>query len=174
MSQTLVRRLALPFIATAAAIAVGWFAWWWTHPTLFGGGGGAVGVDRALPMVQAHVTVGLIDPPPSGAGAVVRLRSARANFAAGSAAAAVSFEVCHGSPIGLVYDPSRYCQVLSDLPTTFHYVPGSNESLVMTVRATAPGEIKINSASVDYRQGADELWQRGSSTIHLSLTFTAR
>lgn len=174
MSQTQFRRLALALIATAITIAVGWFAWWWTHPTLFGGGGGGVGVTSPLPMARAHVTVGLIDPPSSGDGTVVRLTGARANFAAGSAAATVSFQVCHGSPIGLVYDPTPYCRELRDLPTSFRYVPGSSESLVMTVRATTPGEVKISSESVDYRQGGDELWQQGSSTIPLAVTFTAR
>lgn len=166
MSRAFVWRLVVALIATAAAIAVCWFAWWWTHPTLLAGPrGGEVGMDHPLSLARAHVTAGVIDPPVSGSGATIELRSAHANFATGSAIATVSFAVCHGSQIGLVTDLSPECQVLRDLPATFHYVPGSNESLVMTVRATAPGEIKIESVSVDYRHGADEVWQQGSETI---------
>lgn len=150
------------------------FGWWWTHPTLFSDLSGEYSADPR-PVDQAAVALSVTYPPMHG-GAVVDLRSASAHFRDDSVAARATFVICRGTtPLGLVDgDLAKWCTSVLDLPATLQYKPSSDETVVMRVQPTRPGRVVIDSVTLDYRRGADHLWQQGTQTIQVGLTLTAR
>ena len=150
------------------------FAYWWTHPTRFSGVGGAEGYTRPVRIGHGSLSEGVLVFDGMGGGAALRIRGASAHFAPNSAQAQVTFRICTGQPIGLVLDAASYCTKLEGLPATVSLRAGSRQSLIMTISPTSAGQVTVDAISVSYRQDSSELWQRGSQSIPLSLTFPAR
>lgn len=158
-------------LAFLVVLAGAWFAWWWTHPTLFPDFEASQAM-KAQPVSDAHMAAGVIFPPPHGKGAVVELRSATAHFTTNSAGAHVTFAVCHGGMIGLAARAEDYCMP-TPLPATFRWTPGSRESVVLIATATKPGRVHIDHVTLSYRSGSARLWQQGNQRIAFDLRFSA-
>lgn len=175
MSRAVVRRLAA---LTAVAAVVGGlvaFADWWSHPTLFRGVGFDLAYHRTVAVLNGQVNADIMVPFQDGAGAVITLRSVTPNFAHDSARAAATFTVCNGNMIGLVVTPTTPdCARVGGVPGRIDLRTSSHDSLLMSVRPESPGEVRIESITVSYREGAGNLWRQGTETLPITLAFTAR
>lgn len=151
------------------------FAYWWSHPRLFHGVGFDLAYHGTVAVPSGQVAAGIMVPFQDGAGAEITLRTVTPNFAPDSAHAVVTFSICDGETVGLVVSPTiPHCNHVRSVPGAIDLRSTSHQSLLMTVRPTAAGEVRIESISVSYREGSDHLWRQGSETLPITLEFRAR
>lgn len=175
MSGALIKRLVALGVVAALAGGLAGFAYWWTHPTLFRSVGFDLAYYRPVAVSTGEVTAGVLVPLQDNGGAVITLRNATVNFAAGSARASATFAICDGDPVGLIVTPTTpHCTRIGGVPGRIDLTSRGAQTLLMSVRPTSAGVVRITSISVSYREGSDHLWRQGSETLPITLTFTAR
>ena len=99
----------------AIAVAGGFGAWWWTHPTAFRDLGDSFAL-QPRPVDEAVLSTTVIFPKVDGEPETVTIDSLGPVFSKNTARATAAFSICHLSPgedpIGAAHDPAEFCQDL--------------------------------------------------------------
>lgn len=164
----------------AIAVAGGFGAWWWTHPTAFRDLGDSFAL-QPRPVDEAVLSTTVIFPKVDGEPETVTIDSLGPVFSKNTARATAAFSICHLSPgedpIGAAHDPAEFCQDLEpfEAGASFRHgvEPDSDYLLVTLVPATA-GVARLARVEIGYRLGADHLYQRGTQSIRVDRKVTAR
>jgi hypothetical protein len=176
-----VRHRAVPVagavVALVAAVLAGH---WWTHPSLFGDLGYGFRAAPA-PVSRAALAVAVTDPWNAGDAEEVSFGGAEARFAVNTARARATFSICTPSDKGLLgsakaEDLTRFCSSLRPLPGAPMASRSSEtgEYVILRVRPTRPGRVRVVGVALDYALGRDHLFQRGTDTVAMDITVLAR
>ena len=170
------KRVVVIVLVLVAVVLAKAFAWW-SNPTVFGPPGNGVATTMKAGELQAlHVamTEVSIHAPTSR----VRLDHARPRAVTNTAAAQVSFSVCTVRDTGFIAirgPLGEYCTDVERLQGTELLVSGDNRQyVVMTVRPTRVGVVRIDGIEVAYARGWRHAWQRGTEATGLEVRIRVR
>jgi len=131
---------------------------WRTHPDAFG----RYGVSMFTPVpVGQELHVGMTSLGPGVEPRTVTLHDARPRIVQNTSGAKVSFSLCRESgPLGADTAPlDEYCAEVVPLDDSEMEVsPDTGDLVVMTIRPTQPGSVRIRGMDLTYTDG----WQRGT------------
>jgi hypothetical protein len=168
------RRLPIVVGAVALLIALAGGGWWVTHPQRLAGLGPGVAVD-AEGFVGKPIVVGMFAYPSEGS---VRLRSATARVARGSAAAEVRALYCvqppRGATIGSVRTTAAAACEQTPPPNGQRLAEPDWEAgsaqIVLEIVPLEPGTVTVDGVDVAYSAGL----QRGRQSSGLRVRVEAR
>jgi len=169
------RRMLAAVVGAILVGLLGWFGWWWTHPSLLADtsllGNGRF-APRPVEQATAHVNVAI--GPESDE--VITLHAVEARFKINTAKATATFQICEArpgvTPIGSVGDTkplSAFCTRLRPVTNgaRFHFSKAHEqlkEYIVLTIAPTVPGTAIVDQISFDYERSWSHLGQRGTDT----------
>lgn len=174
-----VRRRAWPLaLVTALLLGVGSAGWWATHPDVFddvGGYGSRSERDSGRTMYFGIVTTSLHDERRD-----LELRSVRPVVRANTADAELTVYLCEidpdarfGSVMAQRVPPTKTCSTFEPVTEGTRFLTGKgspHQQLVLEVRTTRRGVVKVKGAEVSYRDGL----RRGTELTGGYLTYRAR
>ena len=150
---------------------------WWTSPSVFGPpGNGASQTQTADELDDLHVamtTVSIHSPR-----YLVRLDQARARVVTNTARAQISFSVCTARSAGFSTangDLADHCTKVAPIHDTVLRVNGEPEQyVVMTVRPTQVGVVRIDGMDLTYGFGWEHAWQHGTEATGMEVVVRVR
>lgn len=171
-------RTVVAAVALAAAVAMcGVFGWWWAHPRVFGPVGNGIGATdpvRHIRTFHVPMTDVSVDSPTYQ----VRVRSVRPRVLTNTAEARIAFSVCrvsNGGFIAVTDRLSRHCSDIRPVEGTTMTVNGDNdEYLVMTVRPTRAGVVRIRGIDLAYSLDWRHVWRRGTQATGMEVRIRVR
>lgn len=177
--RTGIRRRPVLFAGAALTtlLAVGTAFTWWTSPSMFGPPGNAVGQTQTtdeLDNLHAAMTTVSVQSPTYR----VRLDQARARIVTNTARAKISFSVCTARSPGFLSangDLADHCARVEPIRDTVLTVNGEPEQyVVMTVRPTQVGVVRIDGMNLTYGLGWEHAWQHGTQATGMEVVVRVR
>ena len=173
------RRAWLLAVAGAVLLALGSTTWWVTHPDVFDDAGGFA-ITTVAEKVDRAYYAGIVVPPSNQDRRELELRSATPVVVKDTAAAEVEVYLCEVDPAqGAVgvgaqrREPTDVCSTFEPVTDGTGLVVGEGEprqQLVLMVRGTQPGVVKVRGVEISYRDGL----RRGTEVTGGYLTYRAR
>lgn len=175
-SRRPVLRVAIP-VVLVTALGVG--GWWATHPDVFddAGGFGMKTTDRS---VGQTMYFGIVSTSIRDERHELDLRAATPVVSKNTAEAELEVYLCETTPeseygeVGSqVEKPTNICRVFEPVTDGTRLLTGEGEphhQLVLGVRATQPGVLKVRGIEVSYRDGL----RRGTQVTGGHVTYRAR
>jgi hypothetical protein len=181
------RRLAV--VALAVVLVAGLLAAgrWWLTPDVFPDAGGTITVHpRDVP--QAAMAVGVTAPYTDEQAERTEITftdSAAVDLSTNTAEATAEVAVCRATPgtgpIGVVAssDVGEYCDEVEPVADGVRMAQDQwdateGDYLIVTVVPTQPGEALLTEVSLRYRTDRSQFYRRGTDTIGLDVTVSAR
>lgn len=181
------RRLAT--VAAVVILAAGLLAAgrWWMTPDLFPDSGAGMSVDPRS-VTRAAMTVGVTAPYTDGQAERTELTftdTAAAELSTNSAEARAEVAVCRAKPgtdlIGVVplSDVSEFCDEVEPVGdgvrmSQHHWEASERDYLIVTLTPTRPGKVHLAEVTLSYRTDRSHFYRRGTDTIGLDVTVSAR
>ena len=173
-------RLTAAGVAVVVVAALGFGLHWWTHPTAFESLGDSYSSDP-LPVSDAALSTTVVFPRVDEEPETVTIHGLHAVFATNTANATATFSICHMAPgeepIGAVHAPDTVCHDIEPAKpgSSLHLgVAPDSDYLFVTAAPTTPGVAHLTRVELDYSRGTAHLYQRGTQSIRVDRTITAR
>jgi len=179
------KRMIFGALAVFVLAALGWGAWWWTHPTLLSDASMGLGSGSAppKPVAEAVHHVGVAGDPwkVGGHRETITFHGYQPRFSTDGAGLKVVLSVCVArmeksglDVVGFVGgDLHEHCTEVRPVKDGSTMEIGTREYLVATVTATRAGKSTLTAISVDYSRSGRHLWQHGEDVIEGGCTVTA-
>ena len=173
------RRAWLLAVVGAVVLALGSTTWWVTHPDVFDDAGD-YGVRADPRPVGRTMYFGIVTTSSRDERRELELRSVTPVVRANTAEAELTVYLCeiapdspYGAIVGQRKRPSRVCGTLEPVTDGMRFLTGKGtprQQLVLAVRTTKRGVVKVKGAEVSYRDGL----RRGTEVTGGYLTYRAR
>ena len=181
------RRLAA--VAVVGFLVVGLLAGgrWWMTPDLFPDSGAGMSMDPRS-VTQAAMTVGVTAPHTDEQAERTELTftdTAAADLSTNTAEARAEIAVCRAKPgadpIGVVplSDVSEFCDRVDPVAdgvrmSQTHWEAHERDYVIVTLTPTRPGQVHLTEVSLSYRTDRSHFYRRGTDTIGLDVSISAR
>ncbi len=181
------RRLAA--VAVGVILLVGLLAAgrWWMTPDLFPDSGARMSVEPRS-ATRAAMTVGVTAPDTGEQAERTELTftdAAAVELSTNTAQAKVDVAVCRAKPeadpIGVVRlsDVGQYCDEVEPVGNGVRMSQGpwadrKRDYVIVTLTPTRPGQVRLTEVSLSYRTDSSQFYRRGTDTIGLDVSVSAR
>lgn len=175
------RQVALAVVGAVALAGVVFAGRWWTHPTTFFDGGDSF---RAAPhpVADAALSMSVAYPGDDRIAEPITVNNISARLSINSADSRVTFWVCHLTPgerqiIDSNGTRESFCQNSEALepPMRLTIGPhGKGDYIFATVTPKQAGVTRLAAVEVSYQRSGKHLFQRGTQTIEMDQSLTAR
>jgi hypothetical protein len=159
------QRWIVPGVVVLVALGLGLaYSQWWTRPTAFNVLGN--GLETRQTTHNLHpVTFDMVERSIDEA---ISLHDISARVVTNTADASISFAVCQRDGRTFMAangTASRSCRSVTNAEARrVHLTPDGATTITMTVTPHVAGRVVIAGMDVDYRRGANHLWQHGLET----------
>jgi hypothetical protein len=172
--------LAAGGVALVVILAVGWAAWWLTHPNVLFPLGNGVGTKMVVGETNAYGTTIITDRGHDGNGSqpvTITIHRVTPVVTENTANANVSVVLCEGPQAGSVgavtaADVAQLCQtttpVADESKFSFNYLKG--QQLIVLITPRQPGVVVIHGFQVTYQDGL----RRGTQLTGVNIKVHAR
>lgn len=174
------KRRSWPLTAAGALVlALGSTAWWVTHPDVFDKAGGFGVGGKGFPAGGTWY-FGAVITPERDERRTLELKSATPVVRSDTADAELEVFLCEVDPAAEVAgvgaqrrEPTNICRVFEPVSEGMRFLTGGGEprhELILRVRTTQPGVVRVEGIEISYRDGL----RRGTQVTGADVTVRAR